>query len=152
MQNDPRGPAGYVGAATGVESSVVRVVLLVLSVIAVAACGAYRFPGGGPPAGTGVVSGQVVVEPCAAVQPAAQPCKVSPMSGVEIDFSGDGKTIPARTDANGDYSVELSTGTWKVSFKGYLRIVKGPAAVTVRSGSRVVADYVVDSGIRAQTG
>ena len=124
-----------------------RIVVLVLLIVATAACGAYRFPGAGP-AGTGTVSGQVTVVPCAPIQPAAQPCKIAPASGLEIDFAGGGTTVAARTDASGQYSVELPAGTWKVSFKGYLRIIKGPSTVTVNPGSNVVADYVLDSGIR----
>jgi type 1 fimbria pilin len=125
----------------------VRIVLLALLVIATAACGAYRFPGAGA-AGTGTVSGQVTVVPCAPIEPTTQPCKIAPASGLEIDFGGAGTTVTAHTDANGQYSVELPAGTWKVSFKGYLRIIKGPPMVTVNPGSNLVADFVVDSGIR----
>jgi hypothetical protein len=58
-----------------------RNVLLAALVLAVAACGAYRFPGGAPP-GDGTVSGAVLAFPCFPVeqpvglpvgQPAAQP-------------------------------------------------------------------------------
>jgi predicted kinase len=35
-----------------------------------------------------------------------------------------------------------------VSAKGYKRIVSGPAAVTVKAGGTVTADYVFDSGMR----
>jgi hypothetical protein len=115
--------------------------------MATAACGAYRFPGAGP-ARTGTVGGQVTVVPCAPGGPAPQPCKIAPGPGLEIDFSGEGTTVIAHTDAGGQYSVELPAGTWKVSFKGYLRIIKGPSSVTVKPGSNVVADYVLDSGIR----
>ena len=125
-----------------------RIVLLALLMVATAACGAYRFPGAGS-AGTGTVGGQVTVVPCAPIEPTAQPCKVGPGSGVEIDFTSERTTEAAHTDADGAYSVELPAGTWKVSFKGYLRIIKGPLTVTVNPGSSVVADFVVDSGIRA---
>jgi hypothetical protein len=126
---------------------VVRVVLLALLILATAACGAYRFPGGST-AGTGTVSGQVTVVPCAPIEPTTQPCKIAPISRLEIDFTRDGTIVAAHTDARGSYSVELPAGTWKVSFKNYVRIIKGPSTVTVNSGSSVVADYVVDSGIR----
>jgi len=88
------------------------------------------------------------VIPCAPIEPATQPCKTAPASTIEIDFSGDGTTVTAHTDAKGQYSVELAAGTWRVSFKGYLRIIKGPTMVTVNPGSSLVADFVVDSGIR----
>jgi hypothetical protein len=122
--------------------------LLTLLVLATAACGAYRFPGG-TASGTGTVSGQVTVVPCAPVEPAAQPpCAGRPVAGLEIDFTGEGGTVGAQTDPNGAYSIELAAGTWKVSFKGYMRIVSGPPMVNVTAGSRVIADYIVDSGIR----
>ncbi|TMB95827.1 MAG: hypothetical protein E6J40_11115 [Chloroflexi bacterium] len=124
-----------------------RIVLLALVIVASAACGGYRFPGAAP-AGTGTVGGQVTVVPCAPIEPTTQPCKVGPGSGVEIDFTSERTTEAAHTDANGAYSVELPTGTWKVSFKGYMRIIKGPLTVTVNPGSNMVADFVVDSGIR----
>jgi hypothetical protein len=67
---------------------------------------------------------------------------------LEIDFTGNGTAAGARTDLSGAYSVELAAGTWKVSFKSYMRIISGPPTVTLQAGSRVVADYLVDSGIR----
>ncbi len=121
--------------------------LIVLLVMATAACGAYRVPGPGA-GGSGSVSGQVTVVPCGPVEPAAQPCVGRPVSGLEIDFSGDGTTVAAQTDPQGYYSVQLPAGTWKVSFKSYMRIVSGPPTVAVAAGSSVVANYVVDSGIR----
>ena len=126
-----------------------RVALLAILIVATAAaCGAYRFPAASP-AGAGTVSGQVTVVPCAPIdRPNAVPCTNRVMPGVEIDFTGNGTTIAAHTDARGGYSVQLAAGTWKVGFKNYLRIIKGPATVMVQPGSTVVADYVVDSGIR----
>jgi hypothetical protein len=70
------------------------------------------------------------------------------MPGLEIDFTGNGTTVAAHTDAKGYYSVDLAAGTWKVGFKSYLRIIKGPPTVKVAPGSSIVADYVVDSGLR----
>ena len=126
-----------------------RAFLVVIVVMATAACGAYRFPGSAPGA-TGTVSGQVTVVPCAPIEPATQPCASRPVSGLEIDFTGDGTTVAAHTDPKGYYSVQLPAGTWKVTFKGYMRIISGPTTVTVSAGSNVVANYVVDSGIRMQ--
>ena len=124
-----------------------RAVLILVLVAATAACGAYRFPGEAP-IGNGTVSGAVTVVPCAPVQPVTPPCGGRPAAGVEIDFSGNGTMVGTLTDPKGAYSVELAAGTWKVSFKGYLRIVSGPPTVTVDAGASVVANYVVDSGIR----
>jgi len=140
------GPGGLRGGVGGV-GSLVRIVLVALLMVATAACSGYRFPGAAP-AGTGTVGGRVTVVPCAPIEPTTQPCKVGPGSGVEIDFTSERTTVAAHADADGAYSVELPAGTWKVSFKGYLRIIKGPLTVTVNPGSSVVADFVVDSGIR----
>jgi hypothetical protein len=70
------------------------------------------------------------------------------MGGIEIAFTGESGTASARTDSRGFYSIELATGTWKVGFPGYARIISGPPVVTVNTGARVNASYVVDSGIR----
>jgi hypothetical protein len=97
------------------------------------------------------VSGQVTAVPCYPVQPANQgsqaPC-ARPVGGLEIDFSGNDTTVATTTDQRGFYSVSLAAGSWKVSLKSYMRIISGPPVVTVTAGSSVVANYVVDSGIR----
>jgi hypothetical protein len=128
-----------------------RTVLVVLLTMATVACGAYRFPGGGQ-AGTGTVGGRVTAVPCAPVEQAGQVCAGRPVPGLEIEFTGNGASVSTRTDSGGDYSVELAAGTWKVTLKSYARIISGPPAVTVTAGANVVADYVVDSGIRVPAG
>jgi hypothetical protein len=125
-----------------------RALILLLLMVATAACGAYHFPAE-TPAGTGTVSGHVTAVPCTPVEAANQPpCTGRPVAGLEIDFTGNGAAVSTRTDSSGAYSVELAAGTWKVSFKSFLRIISGPPTVTVQAGSGVVVDYVVDSGIR----
>jgi hypothetical protein len=125
-----------------------RAVLLSVLVVLTVACGVYRFPGQ-TPSGTGTVSGHITAVPCSPVEPAnLPPCAGRPAAGLEIDFTGNGTAAGARTDLSGAYSVELAAGTWKVSFKSYMRIISGPPTVTLQAGSRVVADYLVDSGIR----
>jgi hypothetical protein len=125
-----------------------RAVVVLLLMAATAACGAYRFPTESPSA-TGTVTGHVMAVPCAPIQPANQPpCAGRPVSGLEIDFAGNGTGVSTRTDSSGAYSIELAAGTWKVSFKSFMRIISGPPTVTVQAGSSVVADYLVDSGIR----
>ncbi|HEX9099340.1 MAG TPA: hypothetical protein VF956_07645 [Candidatus Dormibacteraeota bacterium] len=125
-----------------------RALVLLLLMVATAACGAYRFPGESPSA-SGTVSGHVMAVPCTPVQPVNQPpCAGRPVAGLEIDFTGGGASVSARTDSNGAYSVELAAGTWKVSLKSYMRIISGPPTVAVQAGSTVVANYLVDSGIR----
>jgi len=122
--------------------------LLSLLVVLIVACGAYRFPGQ-TPSGTGTVSGHATVVPCSPVEAAnLPPCAGRPAAGLEIDFNGNGTVVSTRTDSSGAYSVELPAGTWKVSFKTYMRIISGPPTVKVQAGSSLVADYVLDSGIR----
>ena len=125
--------------------------LAALVVFLVAACGAYQFPGG-PPAGSGTVTGQVTVIPCGPVEPAQPdfaPCKMRPAAGVEIDFTSDrGTVFSAKTGSESRYTIELPTGTYKVTVLNYMRVISGPPVVTVKAGTTVVADYVVDSGIR----
>jgi hypothetical protein len=52
------------------------------------------------------------------------------------------------TNPDGRYRIELAEGAYKVSVKNYMRIVAGPAVVTVKAGSTVIADYLLDTGIR----
>src|SRR5260370_31059361 len=125
-----------------------RAVLVSRLVVSIVAGGAYGFPGE-TPSGTGTVSGHVTVVPCSPVQAAnLPPCAGRPAAGLEIDFTGDGTAVGTRTDSSGAYSVELPAGTWKVSFKSFMRVISGPPTVKVQAGSSVVADYGVDSGIR----
>ena len=115
--------------------------------MATAACGAYRFPSA-TPAGTGTVSGQVLAVPCTPVEPATPACSGRPVAGLEIDFAAGGTTAATHTDANGAYSIDLAPGTWAVALTGHWRVIKGPTAVNVTAGSTVVANFIVDSGIR----
>jgi hypothetical protein len=126
--------------------------LLAGLVLVTAACGAYAFPGGGPgpvPT-TGTVTGKVVSVPCAPVERVDSPCPGRPVPGLEIDFvCGESSAVTkATTDANGDYSAHLTPGTCSVKFKTYMRYISGPQKVTVTVGDTVVANYVLDNGIR----
>lgn len=128
--------------------------LLVALVFLTGACGAYHLPGGA--AGTGTVTGQVTVFPCGPgplqpAQPDFAPCKMKPASGaagIEVIFTSDGRVTSTRTNAEGRYAIDLAAGTYNVSVMKYMRIISGPSTVTVKAGATVVADYVVDSGIR----
>jgi hypothetical protein len=112
------------------------------------ACGGYRFPGG-PEPGTGTVSGQVTVVPCAPVEKIQAPCQGKPAPNVALIFiSSSNAQVIAQTDSAGNYAVELKAGQWAVAIKGYMRVISGPSTVTVEAGASVVANYVVDSGIR----
>ena len=123
-------------------------VAVAVTLAAAAACGAYRFPNGPSPR-TGKVTGQVVAWPCAPVENPQTVCSQRPVADQPIIFTSDGEPdVTAQTDSNGNYATELPAGTWKVSFKGYMRIISGPPEVTVKAGETVVANYLLDSGIR----
>jgi hypothetical protein len=131
---------------------VVRKALLGALLFVTTACGAYTFPGGGssPTPDTGVVSGRVLVVPCAPVEQAGTTCAGKPAAGLEIDYVS-GTSVAARTvtDSSGSYSIRLSAGTYVVKFNNYMRVISGPTKLTVAAGTSVVANYMLDSGIRA---
>ena len=96
--------------------------------------------------GTGTVSGQVTVVPCAPVEQAGAPCQGKPAANVALIFtSSSNEQVIAQTDSAGNYAVELKAGKWAVTLKGYMRVISGPSTVTVEAGGTVVANYVVDS-------
>jgi hypothetical protein len=142
-----------------------RNALLVTILVATAACGAYRFPG--QASGSGTVSGQVIATACGPVQPAAGICVPGPAAncppskpvgntcgnwpipGIELVFTnGDTRSV-AKTDSAGDYSIELASGTWTVGTTNIMRIISGPQTLVVSDGASITANYVVDTGIRA---
>jgi hypothetical protein len=145
-----------------------RSVLLVLVLVASAACGAYRFPG--PGNGTGTVIGHVVAYPCGPVEPADQmcipvpatecvpkppvqsSCGGYPVPGLGLFFTNGDTTLDTKADSDGYYSIELPSGTWSVSTKSIARIMSGPLTLKVTAGDKIVANYVIDTGIRAASG
>lgn len=122
--------------------------ILAALVLLTAACGAYQFPGASPSTGTGSISGHVIAVPCGPAEAGGDACAKRVVAGVEIDYSDGRNSAAAVTDSKGAYSIDLAAGTWKVSLKTYMRIITGPTVVTVAAGSHVVADYVLDTGIR----
>ncbi len=142
-----------------------RKTLLVVILVATTACGAYHFPGPGNE--TGTVSGQVISFGCGGpVQPADRPCLAKPTSdcpaepsngqcgklpipGLALVFTDGDTSFIAKTDSGGAYSIELPVGRWKVSTANLGRIISGPPTVEVTAGASLVANYVVDTGIRA---
>ena len=125
--------------------------LLGAVILLVCGCGAYVFPGGepSPTAATGVVSGRVVAVPCAPVEKAGEACAGRPVPQLEIDYVA-GTTVEARTvtDAAGQYAATLNPGAYTVHMRTYMRVISGPLQLTVAPGSSIVANYVLDSGIR----
>jgi hypothetical protein len=142
-----------------------RTALLVVILLATAACGTYRFPG--PASGSGTVSGQVIATACGQVGPAAQPCipgpgpncmptsptgppcGTRPIAGLELVFTKGSISHSAATDSGGNYSIQLPAGTWTVNTRSYVRIISGPRTLLVSAGASIVANYLVDIGIRA---
>ena len=125
-----------------------RNVVLAALVLVTAACGAYRFPGGPSPS-VGTVTGTVLAVPCYPVESAGiAQCAGRPVGGLEIDFSNAGENAQTATDSSGHYKAMLAAGTWTVHLGTKMRVISGPAEVTVPSGSTVTANYVIDSGIR----
>ena len=118
------------------------------SCVMLGGCAGYRFPGG-PAPGTGTVSGQVTVAPCAPVEKADAPCQGKPAPNIALSStSSSNEQVIAETDSAGNYAVELRADRWSVATKGFGRLISGPSTVTVQAGASVVANYVVDSGIR----
>lgn len=125
-----------------------RMFLLALVVVGTVACGAYSFPGGAG-ADTGHVSGTVTVVPCAPVEQQGVPCKGTVGYGLQIVFVNGSQTVTTTVGSSGAYAVDLPAGSWKVAFNGIARIISGPNPVNIPAGGSVVANYVVDSGMRA---
>jgi len=129
-----------------------RVLVLALLLLAVAACGGYQFPGGNPSPspGNGTVSGRVLAVPCAPVEQAGTTCVGRPVPKLELDYVKDGQVVAVTvTDSGGSYQVSLTPGTYQVRMKTYMRVISGPLTIAVAPGSRLVANYLLDSGIRA---
>jgi hypothetical protein len=84
---------------------------------------------------------------CPAPGPAKYPCGTTPVPGLELDFMSGSTTMATTTDANGNYTIDLPVGSWKVSTKNYMQIVSGPTTVTVDAGASIVANYTVWSRI-----
>ena len=131
-----------------------RGLVLVVVMVAAAACGAYQFPGGNPssspmPQG-GTVSGRVLAVPCSPVEQPGNTCIGRAVPKLELDYVKDGHiAASAVTDSGGGYLVALPPGTYEVKLKTYMRVINGPLTLTVAPGSNVVANYLLDSGIRA---
>lgn len=119
------------------------------ALLAIAACGAYRFPGASPSAATATVSGRVLSIPCAPVEQTGTTCAGRPVGGVGMTFTSEQSSHVTVTAPDGTYAIQLAPGTWKVSFKTYMRIVSGPTSINLGAGDNLVANYVLDNGIRA---
>src|SRR5260370_22592434 len=89
------------------------------------ACAGYQFPGG-PAPGTGTVSGQVTVVPCAPVEKADAICQGKPASSIALIFTSSGhEQVVTQTDSAVNYSAGLQPGKIAVGVKGYMRVIRG---------------------------
>lgn len=120
-------------------------------VLLTAACGAYHFPGNSPSPSpeTAHVSGIVRSVPCAPVEQAGSTCAGRPVASLEIDYVA-GNTVDSRvvTNSSGMYAVDLRPGTYEVKLVTYMRVISGPTKLTLGAGTRTVANYMLDNGIR----
>jgi hypothetical protein len=125
--------------------------LLAAVILLASGCGAYQFPGEAPSPtpSTGTVSGRVIAVPCAPVEQPGQACAGRPVPQLELDYVV-GTSIEARavTDSAGHYALGLRPGAYNVRMKTYMRVISGPLNLAVAPGSSIVANYVLDTGIR----
>ncbi|TMC54182.1 MAG: hypothetical protein E6J20_03645 [Chloroflexi bacterium] len=128
-----------------------RQALLGATLLLVAACGAYQFPGEtpSPTPATATVNGRVVAVPCSPVQQAGSDCAGRPVQGLELDFiGGQATSFSVVTDASGGYRINLPAGQYVVKLKTYMRVLKGAQNLTVTAGALITDDFLLDSGIR----
>jgi hypothetical protein len=133
-----------------------RIALLVGLLIGTVACGNYRYPE--PVNETGTVHGLVTSSSCfgpcpmdlaCPPQPASPACEQRPMVGLGLVFAKGNINFVAKTDSAGAYSINLPVGTWSVTTAAIARIISGPQTLEVKAGTSIVADFIVDTGIRA---
>jgi hypothetical protein len=129
-----------------------RALIAVALLLAACACGVYQFPGASPApsTGSGTVSGRVLAVPCSPVEQAGTECAGRPVAKLELDYVKGGVVAAATvTDSGGSYLVSLQPGSYDVRLKTYMRVISGPLKIAVAPGSGLVANYLLDSGIRA---
>jgi hypothetical protein len=71
------------------------------------------------------------------------------MIGLGLVFTKGNTSFVAKTDSDGAYSINLPIGTWSVTPASIARIISGPQTLEVKAGESIVADFIVDTGIRA---
>ena len=86
---------------------------------------------------------------CMPSNPNTGSCGGYPMPGLGLVFINGDMRLGTKTDSSGNYSIDLAPGTWTVSALNFGRIISGPEKLMVTAGANIVANYVVDTGIRA---
>lgn len=125
---------------------IARSLLAAAALASVAACGAQS---PGSTSGSGLY-GSVRVSPSSPVCLAGKACS-KPAHGFKLVFSGGGRTVTAKTDAQGRYRVRLAGGRYLVLAVGMPQLPKRglqPGAVTVPDARFARRDFVFDPGIR----
>lgn len=125
---------------------IARSLLAAAALASVAACGAQS---PGSTSGSGLY-GSVRVSPSSPVCLAGKACS-KPAHGFKLVFSGGGRTVTAKTDAQGRYRVRLAGGRYLVLAAGMTQLPKRglqPGAVTVPDARFARRDFVFDPGIR----
>src|SRR5260370_42622224 len=83
------------------------------------ACAGYQFPGG-PAPGTGTVSGQVTVVPCAPVEAADAICQGKPASSIAVIFTASGpEQVGTQTDSAGHLQRGVPAGEMAPVMQGH---------------------------------
>jgi hypothetical protein len=92
----------------------------------------------------------VLSVPCSPVEPAGKACAGRPVPNLEIDYlQGSAVVAKAVTNASGTYVIDLRPGRYDVALQTYMRVISGPTRLSLAAGTKTVADYVLDNGIRA---
>lgn len=92
-----------------------------------------------------LLHGVVRIGPTTPACQAGVPCD-KPAAGVTLTFTRRDRTVRAKTDGAGRYSVRLVPGTWSVRASAGMRI--SPMVFLVPRASTATRNFSIDTGIR----
>jgi hypothetical protein len=94
----------------------------------------------------GTVSGVVISRGCIGAATANMTCD-SPQPLIKVEFHQlpGGDEYDTVSGYQGRYSIDLPVGTYSVKVITHTSVLQGPARVSVKKGSHVVADYIVQA-------